>query len=83
MHLLTRGSGWICRAAAEPVQRETGADRASVSIRQRLMRNYCLGCRREETRLSCIAAMIRDFGENLSDWENGVSGENRHRLQPI
>ena len=32
VHPQTRGSGWICRAAAEWVQGETRADRARMSI---------------------------------------------------
>ena len=83
MHPLTRSSGWICRATAECVQGETRGDRARMGIRQRLMRHYCLGWRRKEARLSSIAAMIRDFCENLLDWEIGVYGENRRGLQPI
>ena len=63
MHLLTRSSGWICRAAAECVQGETRGHRARMGIRQRLMRYYCLGWRRKEARLSSIAAMrfLRKF----------------------
>jgi hypothetical protein len=45
-----------------------------VSISQRLMRNYCGGFRRQETKIASIAVMIRECCKNWLDRGSGFMG---------